>query len=325
MKAIVQDRYGPADVLELRDVPRPVAGEDEVLIRVHAASVNHADHAVMTGVPYLGRLAFGPLRPKVAIRGRDVAGRVVAVGGGVRHLRPGDEVYAEAETGTFAEYVAVPADRVAVKPATLTFEEAATVPLAGGTALQGLRDRGELQPGQKVLINGASGGVGTLAVQIARALGAEVTGVCGTRNVDLVRSLGADHVVDYRREDFTRGDRRYDLILDLAGNRSLSDCRRALTPTGTLVLSSASGGRLLGPLGRVLRASVLSPFVRQRLRVLVASPSGRLLADLTELVEFGKIVPVVERTYPLHETPEALRHLAEEHARSKLVIVVPPV
>ncbi|WP_031148565.1 NAD(P)-dependent alcohol dehydrogenase [Streptomyces erythrochromogenes] len=324
MKAIVQDRYGSPGVLELREVERPPVGDREVLVRVRAASVNARDWHLMRGDPYLARLVLGLRRPKVRIRGTDFAGRVEAVGKEVTRLRPGDEVFGEAE-GAFAEYVCAPADAVEPKPANLTFEQAAAVPLAGNTALMGLRDLGRLRPGQRVLVNGASGGVGTFAVQIAKALGAEVTGVCGTRNTELVRSLGADHVVDYSREDFTRTGRRHDLVLDLVGNRSLAACRRALTPGGTLVLSGggvSEGGSLVGPMSLLVRGRALSGFVRQRLLVLTAAPDRENLAALRELVESGRVTPAVDRTYPLREVPEAIRYLEVEHARAKVVITV---
>ncbi|MFC9823238.1 NAD(P)-dependent alcohol dehydrogenase [Streptomyces erythrochromogenes] len=324
MKAIVQDRYGSPGVLELREVERPPVGDREVLVRVRAASVNARDWHLMRGDPYLARLVLGLRRPKVRIRGTDFAGRVEAVGKDVTRLRPGDEVFGEAE-GAFAEYVCAPADAVEPKPANLTFEQAAAVPLAGNTALMGLRDLGRLRPGQRVLVNGASGGVGTFAVQIAKALGAEVTGVCGTRNTELVRSLGADHVVDYSREDFTRTGRQHDLVLDLVGNRSLAACRRALTPGGTLVLSGggvSEGGSLVGPMSLLVRGRALSGFVRQRLLVLTAAPDRENLAALRELVESGRVTPAVDRTYPLREVPEAIRYLEVEHARAKVVITV---
>jgi NADPH:quinone reductase-like Zn-dependent oxidoreductase len=324
MKAIVQDRYGPPDVLELREVDKPVVADHEVLIRVHAAAVNARDWHVMRGDPYMARLVLGFGRPKAKIRGTDFAGRVEAVGKDVKRFRPGDEVFGEAD-GAFAEYVCAPDDVVEPKPANLTFEQAAVVPMAGNTALMGLRDLGGVQPGQKVLVNGASGGVGTFAVQIAKSFGAEVTGVCSTRNVDLVRSLGADHVIDYTREDFTGNGQRYDVVLDLVGNRSLTECRRALTPAGTLVLSGggvSGGGSLVGPMGLILRGQALSRFVRHRLLVLTATPSKENLAALRELAESGKITPVIDRTYPLSEVPEAIRYLEVEHARAKVVITV---
>lgn len=322
MKAIVQDQYGSPDALELREVDVPVVNDNEVLVRVHAASVNFGDWATMRGLPYMFRMVFGLRRPKVKVRGRDVAGRVEAVGKGVTQFQPGDEVYAEVNQGTFAEYTCASEDLFGLKPVNLTFEQAAAVPLAAGTALQGLRDTGKVQPGQKVLINGASGGVGTFAVQIAKALGAEVTGVCSTRNVDLVRSIGADHVIDYTKDDFTQAGLRYDLIFDLVGNHSLSGCRRALTTKGTLVLSSGNGSRLFGPVERLLRALMLSLFVSQRLRPLAARQSKEDLVFLKELIESGKVTPAIDRTYSLSEAPAAMRYFGEGHARAKIVITV---
>jgi NADPH:quinone reductase-like Zn-dependent oxidoreductase len=322
MKAIVQDEYGSPDALELRDIDEPAVNDNDVLVRVHAASVNFGDWATMKGMPYMFRMVFGLRRPKVKVRGRDVAGQVEAVGRAVTQFQPGDEVYAEVDQGTFAEYTCAPEDLFGLKPVNLTFEQAAAVPLAAGTALQGLRDTGKVRPGLRVLINGASGGVGTFAVQIAKSFGAEVTGVCRTRNVDLVRSIGADRVIDYTKDDFTQSGLRYDLIFDLVGNHSLSDCRRALTPKGTLVLSSGKGGRLLGPVGRLLRALVLSLFVSQRLRPLAARQSQGDLVFLKELIESGKVTPAIDRTYALSETPEAMRYFGEGHARAKIVITM---
>jgi len=324
MKAIVQDRYGSPDVLALRDVDKPIPAENEVLVRIHAASVNARDWHVMRGDPYVARPSFGFGRPKVKIRGTDFAGRVEAVGSDVQRFRPGDEVFGEAD-GAFAEYLCAPDGVVEAKPANLTFEQAAAVPLAGNTALIGLRDVARVQPAQQVLVNGASGGVGTFAVQIAKSLGAEVTGVCSTRNVELIRSLGADHVIDYTVEDFARSGRRYDVVLDLVGNRSLADFRRALTPAGTLVLSGggmSSGGSMFGPMGLFLRSQLLSRFVRHRLLTLPSKPSKENLAALRELVESGKLTPVIDRTFPLSEAPEAIRYLEVEHARAKVVITV---
>ncbi|WP_326555928.1 NAD(P)-dependent alcohol dehydrogenase [Micromonospora sp. NBC_01813] len=322
MLAAAQDRYGSAEVLTVRQLPRPSITDKDLLVRVQAASINHADLVLMAGEPLIGRLALGLSRPKSRVRGRDVAGEVVAVGAAVTDFRPGDAVYAEIETGSFAEYAVVPAGRAWRKPANITFTEAATVPLAGVTALQGLRDHGRLQPGQSVLINGASGGVGTFAVQLAKAFGAKVTAVCGTRNVDLVRSLGADDVIDYTREDFTRSGRRWELIFDVAGRHRLADCRRALTERGTLMLCSGAGGRWLGPMPRIVRALAWSPFVSQRLGIFLASPDQRSLRELSELIEAGRIVPPVERTFPLAEAPTAMRIFAAEHPRSKYVIEV---
>ncbi|WP_328927814.1 NAD(P)-dependent alcohol dehydrogenase [Streptomyces sp. NBC_00190] len=324
MKAIVQDRYGSPDVLELREVDKPVVAGHEVLVRVHAAAVNARDWHLMRGDPYLARLVFGLRAPKERIRGTDFAGRVEAVGKDVTRLRPGDEVFGEAD-GAFAEYVCASQDVVEPKPDNLTFEQAAAVPLAGNTALMGLRDLARVRPGHKVLVNGASGGVGTFAVQIAKAFGAEVTGVCSTKNVDLVRSLGADHVVDYTHDDFTRNGPRYDVVFDLVGNRSLAECRRALAPSGTLVLSGggvSEGGSLLGPMGLIIKGRALSRFVGQRLLVLTATPSSQNLAALRELVERGDLAPVVDRTYPLREAAEAIRYLEVEHARAKVVVTV---
>ena len=323
MKAIVHDIYGSPDDLELREIDKPVVKDNEVLIRVHAASVNAADWHLLRGTPNIMRImGNGLLKPKSTVRGRDVAGKVEAVGKDAKQFRPGDEVYAEVDTGSFAEFTCVPEDLLALKPANLTFEQAAAVPLAANTALQGLRDRGELQPGQKVLIYGASGGVGTFAVQIAKSFGADVTGVCSTSKVDLVRSIGADHVIDYTQEDFTKSSRRYDLVFDLVSNRSLSDYRRLLTPKGTLVISGGEGGRWLGPIGLILNALAHSRFVSQRLRPLQATKSKEDLVVLKELIEAGKVTPVIDRTYPLNEAPEAIRYLEEGRARGKIVITV---
>ncbi|ANZ41667.1 NADPH:quinone reductase [Lentzea guizhouensis] len=328
MRAVVQDRYGSPDALELRDVEPPAATGDEVLVRVRAASVNAYDWHMMRGDPYLARLTgIGFAGPRRKIRGRDFAGTVEAVGRDVRRFRPGDEVYGDlgAADGAFAEYVCVSEDLVETKPATLTFEQAAAVPLAGLTALTALRDAGKLQPGQRVLVNGASGGVGTFAVQIAKSTGAEVTGVCSTRNVDLVASIGADHIVDYTAADFTRSGTRYDLVLDLVGNHSLTALRRALAPGGTIVLSGGgvfTGGSLVGPMSLLVRARLQAPFVRDRLVVLTTAPDREVLAALRDLAESGAFTPVVDRVYPLAEVPAALRYVETEHARAKVVITV---
>jgi NADPH:quinone reductase-like Zn-dependent oxidoreductase len=322
MKAIVQDRYGSPDVLECRDVDPPVPGPGEVLVRVRAAAANALDWHTMRGDPYLARLAMGLRRPKEKVRGRDFAGVVEAVGRDVDRLRSGDEVYGTA-SGTFAELVSARAV-VERKPANLSFEQAAAMPVAGITALQGLRDLAGLGPGRRVLINGASGGVGTFAVQIAKVYGAEVTGVCSTRNAELVGSLGADHVIDYTAADFTRGG-PYDVVFDLVGNRSLSDLRRPLTPTGTVVLSGggvSSGGSVLGPLGLIVTGRLQSRFVKHRVLELTAKPTGADLATLRELAESGRVTPVVDRTYPLEEAAEAIRYLEVDHARAKVVITV---
>lgn len=323
MKAIVQDTYGSAAVLETRDVDKPEIGDDEVLVRVRAAGVNPGDWAIMSGLPYIARPVYGLGKPKNAVRGTDVAGTVEAVGPGVRRLQPGEEVFGWCRGlgGAFAEYASVSEDALAPKPANLSFEQAAAVPMAGFVALQALRDHGGVRAGQKVLINGASGGIGTFAVQIAKALGAEVTGVCSTRNVDLVLSIGADHVLDYTREDFTQNDQRYDFILDNVANHSLSDLRRALTPTGTLVPNGgAFDNHWFAGGGRVIHAHVLSRFVSQSLRPFVVSPKFEDLLVLKELVEAGKLTPVIDRTYPLSEASQAIGHVGEGHARGKVVI-----
>jgi NADPH:quinone reductase-like Zn-dependent oxidoreductase len=322
MKAITYHRYGSPDVLEFEDVDQPVVKDDDVLVRVRAASVNPRDWHFLRGVPYIVR-PTGLRLPKDGGFGSDMAGQVEAVGQSVTRFRPGDEVYAHVFKWAFAEYTSVSEGVLGLKPANLSFEQAATVPLAGLTALQGLRDAGRLRPGQTVLIIGASGGVGTFAVQIAKSFGADVTGVSSTRNLDLVRSLGADHVIDYTREDPTRSGQRYDLIFQLAGTRSPSDLRRALTPKGTLVLSSGeSDGRWIGPLGRVIKAALLSPFVSQRLGTFEAKARQEDLQVLKELIESGKVSPVIDRTYPLREVPEAIRYLEAGHARGKVVITV---
>ncbi|GAB1509479.1 NAD(P)-dependent alcohol dehydrogenase [Actinophytocola sp. KF-1] len=326
MKAIVQDNYGGQETLALRDIPAPVAGDDDVLVEVRAAALNAWDWHMMRGDPYLSRLALGaPRRPKRTVRGRDVAGVVAAVGRNVTGLRPGDEVYGDlgSAEGAFAEFACVPSGQVARKPVNLTFEEAAAVPLAANTALMGLRDAANVQPGQRVLVNGASGGVGTFAVQLAKAFGAHVTGVCSTRNADLVRGVGADAVVDYTREDFTTG--RYDVVFDLVGNRSLTALRRATTPRGTVVLSGGGvyrGGSVVGPMGLIIRGQLLRPFVRQRLVVLGESPSTGNLDALRELIDAGEVTPVVDRTYPLTDAAAAVRYVEEEHARAKVVLTM---
>ncbi|MCT9930471.1 NAD(P)-dependent alcohol dehydrogenase [Planotetraspora sp. A-T 1434] len=323
MKAIVQDRYGSADVLELRDVDKPVAGENDLLVRVDAAGVDPSVWHLMTGLPYLVRaFGYGLRAPNVRVRGTDVAGRVEAVGANVTRFRPGDEVFGTCD-GSFAEYACAHEERFAPKPANLTFEQAAAVPISACTALQGLRDQGRVRPGQKVLIIGAAGGVGTFAVQLAKAFGAEVTGVCGTGKADLVRSIGADDVIDYTRDDFADGARRYDLILDTAGSRSLSHLRRALTPRGTLVIvGGEGGGRWFGGTDRLLKALMLSPLVSHDLRGLFATQPKEDLRLLRELIEAGKVTPVIDRTYPLKEVPDAVRHLRNGHARGKVVITV---
>jgi NADPH:quinone reductase-like Zn-dependent oxidoreductase len=321
MKAIVQDKYGSPEVLELRDLDKPVVKDDEVLVRVRAAAVNIGDWHLLRGVPYVMRTVSGLLKPRRAVPGLDIAGQIEAVGTDVRQIRPGDEVFGWCK-GAFAEYASAPENNLLPKPAKLTFEQAAAVGDSAFTALAAVRDQGKVQPGQRVLVNGASGGVGTFAVQIAKAFGANVTGVCSTRKVDLVRSLGADQVVDYIKEDFIQTEQRYDVMLDLVGSRSLSDCRRALTPRGTYVLVGVRHlGRWFG-LARQIKALVLSPFVRQRMRVFVVRHNREDLALLKELVEAGKVAPVIDRCYALSEVPEAVRYQGEGHTQGKIVIAV---
>lgn len=293
MKAIVLDTYGSPDVLRLRDIDKPVVGNEDVLIRVHAAGLNIADDVVMRGVPYIARLFAGLHRPRNGVRGMDVAGTVTDVGPKVTDLHPGDEVFGWCANlyvgGAFAEYARAPRDKVVPKPATITFEQAAAAPLAATTALQALRDAARVQPGQKVLVNGASGGVGTFAVQIARSLGVDVTGVCSTRNVEMVRSIGADAVIDYTREDFTRGTARFDVILDNVANHPLSRCLRALTPKGTFVPNANTSGRWLGGLSRIIKAMMMAPFVPQRIRTCHAAVNQDDLVALKELIESGRV------------------------------------
>jgi NADPH:quinone reductase-like Zn-dependent oxidoreductase len=325
MKAIVQERFGPPDVLRLVDTDPPEVGADDVLVRVHAAALNPYDWHIMRGDPLIARLMgeVGLRKPKARVAGVDAAGRVEAVGGNVRGLAPGDEVLGFCR-GAFAEYARAEADKVVPKPVSLTFEQAAAVPMAGTTALRGIRDVGAVKAGHRVLVNGAAGGVGTYAVQIATALGAEVTAVCSTRNVELVRSIGAAHVIDYTTEDFTAGHAHYDVILDNVGNRPLSQLRRALTPTGTLVLNGGgSPGHVLGPVASVLRAVVVNRLVRERLRLLPHEQNSDQLLTLTGLIEAGKLTPVLDRTYPLADTAEGLRRVEQGHARGKVVITVP--
>jgi NADPH:quinone reductase-like Zn-dependent oxidoreductase len=323
MKAIVRDKYGSPDVLELREVEKPELTDDGVLVRVRAASVNRLDWFDVTGTPWIARPITGLRGPKSRLIGVDFAGTVEAVGKEVTDLQPGDDVFG-GRSGSFAEYVCVPTEvarkRVAGKPANLTFEEAAAVPVAAISALQGLRDHGQLQPGHKVLVNGASGGVGTFAVQIAKALGAEVTAVCSTRNVEQSRSLGADHVIDYTREDFTRGGRRYDAILDVAGSKSWSQCRRVLNPHATLVMVGGPKSPLLGPLGHIAKVRLAAFRGSQKAVFFVANFNGPDLGVLRELLESGKVKPVVEKRYELGEVAEALRYMGEGHAQGKLVI-----
>ena len=323
MKAMTQDRYGSADVLALRDIATPVAGDDEVLIRVRAAGVGPDVWHLMTGLPYFVRLmGVGLRRPKTRVVGWDVAGTVEAVGKDATQFQPGAEIYGTCR-GAFAEYACGRADKLARKPANLSFEQAAAVPVSGCTALRGLRDAGGIQAGQRVLIIGASGGVGTFAVQLAKMFGAHVTGVCSTTKMDLVRSIGADHVIDYTREDFADGTQRYDLILDTAGRRSLSHLRRVLTRQGTLVIvGGEGGGRLTGGFDRQLRAALLSPFVRQRLRPLSSAERQEDLLFLTDVIEAGKVTPVISRTYSLADAAKALSDADEGHGRGKAVVTV---
>ena len=321
MKAIVHSRYGSPDVLELEESEKPELADDLVLVRVRAASINPADWYGVTGL-LVARASTGFLKPKSGRTGIDFAGTVEAVGKDVTHVQPGDEVFG-ARSGALAEYLTV-RDAIVRKPGNITFEEAAAVPVAAITALQGLRDKGKLQAGQKVLINGASGGVGTFAVQIAKALGAEVTGVCSTRNVELVRSLGADNVVDYTAEDFTRSNRSYDLVLDVAGSRSWSECRRVLNPHGKVVIVGApKGSRVLGPLGHIVRLRVASLLRGSQKAVFFIAKTNRAdLEVLRELLEAAKVKPVVDRSYALAETRDAFRYLGEGHARGKVVVTV---
>jgi NADPH:quinone reductase-like Zn-dependent oxidoreductase len=323
MKAIVQDTYGSLDVLELREIEKPEIEGDEVLLRVHAAGVDRGVWHLMTGLPYLVRIAGYGLRvPKNPVLGMDLAGVVEAVGKNVTRFQPGDEVFGIGK-GSFAEYARAREDKLAPKPANLTFEQAAVVAISGLTALQALRDHGRIEPGQKVLIIGASGGVGTFAVQIAKAFGAHATGVCSTAKVETVRSIGADHVIDYTREDFAKGEQRYDLILDIGGNSTLARLRRTLTPEGTLVIvGGEGGGRWLGGIDRQLRAMMLSPFVGQKLGTFISKENREDMLALKELIESGKLTPVIDRTYPLAEVPEAIRYLQEGHAQGKVVITV---
>jgi NADPH:quinone reductase-like Zn-dependent oxidoreductase len=322
VKAIVQEKYGSADVLALGDVEQPTIGATEVLVEVHAAGVDRGVWHIMTGTPYLGRLAFGLRAPRNPVRGMDVAGVVEAVGSAVTALRPGDRVFGTC-AGAFAEYAAVREDRCTVMPAGSSFEEAAALPTSAATALQALRKQGRVESGQRVLVIGAGGGVGTYAVQMAKAFGAHVTGVCSPAKVELVRSRGADEVVDYTRTDFADGDERYDLVLDIAGNRRVRELRRVLTPRGTLVfVGGEDGGRLTGGLGRQLGAALLSAVGRQRMRSFVAVARRPDLVAIRELVESGAVRPAVDRTYPLADAPRAIRDLVEGRIRGKAVLTV---
>ena len=321
MKAIVQNGHGGPEVLTLSEVDRPTIKDDEVLVRVRAASVGAWDWHVMRGEPRIMGIT-GQLKPKNGIAGLDFAGEIEDVGKDVADVRPGDEVYGETE-GAFAEYVAAADDSVAQKPTNLSFEYAASVPVAGVTALMGLQDVGEVQPGQKVLIVGAGGGVGSFAVQIAASMGAHVTGVCSTGSVDLVRSLGADEVIDYTEEGFSENGERYDVIFELAGTHPLSAYRASLTPTGTLVMGNGSGGRWFGPLGHMAKAFVVSPFVKQRFIPFVGKTTRERLATLRDLIETGKVAPIIDRTYALDEVPQAIAYVEREHHQGKTVVTVP--
>jgi NADPH:quinone reductase-like Zn-dependent oxidoreductase len=326
VKAIVRDSYGSPNVLELKDIDKPEPADDELLLRVHAASVNPADWHILRGAPYIARMQFGLRKPKDRVLGCDVAGHIEAVGNNVTSLQPGDEVFGSPfmhGLGAFAEWVCLSEDLLAPKPAALSFEQAAAVPLAASTALQALRDHGRIEPGHKVLIIGASGGVGTFAVQIAKSFDAEVSGVCSTSNVQMVRVLGAEHIIDYTQEDFTHSGHKYDLIFQLAGTLSPSECRSALTSDGTLVLSSGeSEGRWIGPVDRVIKALVLSPFVSQKMASFTVKPNREDLQLLKQFIEDGTLTPVIDRTYPLAQVPEAIGYLEEGHARGKVVISV---
>ena len=325
MKAVVQDRFGPPDTLQLVDAEKPEIGPGDVLIKVHAASVNPYDWHMVRGDPHIARLmgAVGLTKPKTRIAGVDVAGEVQEVGADVHDMRPGDQVVGFAR-GAFAQYAAADAALIVPKPAGLSFEQAAALPLAAVTALHAIRDRGHVQPGQRVLVNGAAGGVGTFAVQIAAGLGAEVTGVCSARNTDMVRSLGVTHVVDYASEDFTDGSVRYDVILDNVGNRKIRDLRRAATPTGIMIVNGGgSPGRVIGAVGSIGLAGIVNLFVRQRITMVPTTWSREDLLAVTELVDAGALRPVIDRTYPMTETAAGLRHVEAGHARGKVVITVP--
>lgn len=322
MRAIVQDTYGTADVLELREIERPTTAADEVLVRVHAAGVDRGVWHLMTGQPYLGRLAFGLRVPKVAVPGMDLAGVVEAIGADVMRFQPGDEVFGIGK-GTYAEYARAPESKLALKPAGLGFEDAAALAISGSTALQAVRDHGRVQPGHRVLVIGASGGVGSYAVQLAKHAGAEVTGVCSTAKVELVRSFGADHVVDYTQQAITDAGERYDVILDIGGNTPLAHLRRALDKAGTLVIvGGEGGGRWFGGIDRQLRATILSMFVGQRLGTFISRENQDDLEELAGLVAAGAITPAIERTYPLPDAAQAIRHVEAGRARGKVVVTI---
>jgi NADPH:quinone reductase-like Zn-dependent oxidoreductase len=323
MKAIVYYKYGPPDVLQLEEIEKPVPNDNQVLVKVRAVSINPYDWHFMEGAPYIARLlAFGPLKPTSPRLGVDFAGTVEAVGKNVTQFKPGDEVFG-GKGGAFAEYVVIAEKFLVMKPANITFEQAGSVQIAGLTALQGLRDKGKIQTGQKVLINGASGGVGTFAVQIARSLGAQVTGVCSGRNMDMVRSIGADQVIDYTKEDFTKSGERYDVILDNVGNRSLSENRRVLNPDGKYVLIGGGGvndNRWTGPIGLVIKTILLKPFISQEMKMMLADVNKEDLTLLADLMQSGKVRPVIDKTYPLSEIREAIRYVETGHARGKVAV-----
>ncbi|HUH62228.1 MAG TPA: NAD(P)-dependent alcohol dehydrogenase [Terracidiphilus sp.] len=321
MKAIVYGRYGAPDVLRLEEVAKPVPADNEVLIQVRAASVNPYDWHFMRGTPIFLRLFSGLFNPKIPRLGSDVAGEVEAVGRGIQQLKPGDPVFGNCQ-GSFAEYACAREPRLAKKPRGITFEQAASAGIAGLTALQALRDKGRLQPRQRVLINGAAGGVGTFAVQIAKALGAGVTGICSGKNVEMVRSIGADRVIDYNREDFTKSSERYDLILDCIGNHSLRECIRAMNPKGTYVMVGGKAGRWFSPMDRSIAMQVRSCFVSQQLVGIFAKSCTADLSKLGELMESGKVTPLIDRRYRLSDVPEAVTYVEEGHARGKVVITL---
>jgi NADPH:quinone reductase-like Zn-dependent oxidoreductase len=321
MKAMYQHKYGSPDELKITDIAKPVPAENEVLVRVHAAGLHVGDCFGVRGRPLLMRMATGIFKPKYGVPGFDVSGTVEAVGKQVRRFKPGDEVFGECN-GSCAEYVSTGEDKLALKPANLTFAEAAVVPTSALAALHALRDVARIQPGQTILINGASGGVGTFAVQIAKSYGAEVTGVCSTTSGDMVRSIGADHVIDYTEEDFAQGGQRHDFIFDNVENRSLSDCRRALKPNGTLILNSGTGAKGIGLLIRLFKPLVLSPFVRQNLRRYLSVPNHKDLLVLKELIDSGKVVSVIDQRFAFNEVPTAIRYLEKGHTRGKVVVAI---
>lgn len=322
MQAIVQGKFGPPkEVLEVEEIDKPIVGEADVLVRAHAASIHIGDYYTIGGLPYVMRPMFSSIRAKNRVPGTDIAGIVEEVGTNVTHFQPGEEVFGSYK-GAFAEYVSFPEKSLALKPTNLTFEEAATLGVSALAALHAIRDHGKVQPGQKVLITGASGGVGTFAVQIAKALGAEVTGVCSTRNVEMVRSIGADHVIDYTQQDFTKGEDRYDLILDNVGNHSLSDTRKALTPTGKLLPNGAPVGGWFGGIASPMAAFASSLFVKQQGKPFLSMPNPEDLSTLRDFAEAGKIKPIIDKTYSLSETPDAVAHVGEGHSQGKTIITV---